>query len=182
MTLSDLASIGSLVSGIAVLVSLIYLNQQTRQGAKHTRALVQQGRVEIARGLLEPLVSSPSLAETYARVSVGDYAVDDAHIIQYFIWLLSIFYHWEDQFFQYRAGLVDENRQTGLILSMKSQFQSPESRAVWKLARGQFSPETQTFIEGVMRQASSDAATSFSATMASSWRAVAAAERSGTSA
>jgi len=44
MTLSDLASIGSLVSGIAVLVSLVYLAQQTRQNSKHTRALIQQGR------------------------------------------------------------------------------------------------------------------------------------------
>jgi hypothetical protein len=35
MTLSDLSSIGSLVSGIAMLVSLIYLAQQTRQNVKH---------------------------------------------------------------------------------------------------------------------------------------------------
>jgi hypothetical protein len=44
MNLSDLAAIGSLVSGIAVLVSLVYLAQQTRQNSKHTRALIQQGR------------------------------------------------------------------------------------------------------------------------------------------
>jgi len=41
MTLSDLASIGSLVSRFAVLVSLIYLAQQTRQNSKHTRALTR---------------------------------------------------------------------------------------------------------------------------------------------
>src|SRR5580765_5709256 len=44
MSLSDLASIGSLVSGLAVLVSLIYLGLQTHQNAKHSRALIQQGR------------------------------------------------------------------------------------------------------------------------------------------
>jgi len=43
MTLSDLASIGSLVSGVAVLVSLLYLNVQVRQAAKHTRAGISHG-------------------------------------------------------------------------------------------------------------------------------------------
>ena len=45
MSLSDLASIGSFVSGIAVLASLIYLSLQVSQNTKHSRALIQQGRV-----------------------------------------------------------------------------------------------------------------------------------------
>jgi hypothetical protein len=44
MTLSDLASIGSLVSGTPVTASLIYLALQTHQDAKHTKALIHQGR------------------------------------------------------------------------------------------------------------------------------------------
>lgn len=43
MSLSDLASLGSFVSGVAVTVSLIYLIIQTRQNVRHTRALIQQG-------------------------------------------------------------------------------------------------------------------------------------------
>ena len=44
MSLSDLASIGSLISGVAVLVSLVYLSLQIRQNARHSQALIQQGR------------------------------------------------------------------------------------------------------------------------------------------
>ena len=55
MSLSDLASIGSLVSGIAVLVSLIYLAQQTWQNAKHTRALIHQARSQQSIDILERL-------------------------------------------------------------------------------------------------------------------------------
>jgi len=44
MSLSDLAAIGSLISGVAVLISLIYLSQQIRQNTKHSRAIIQQGR------------------------------------------------------------------------------------------------------------------------------------------
>jgi hypothetical protein len=46
MTLADLASLGSFVSGIAVLISVIYLALQVRQAAKHQRSLLLQGRTE----------------------------------------------------------------------------------------------------------------------------------------
>ncbi len=51
MTLSDLASLGSFVSGAAVLISLVFLyfqirqvNAQVRQAERNQRALLQQGR------------------------------------------------------------------------------------------------------------------------------------------
>jgi len=44
MTLSELATLGSIVSSLAVAASLIYLGVQTHQAAKHTRALISQGR------------------------------------------------------------------------------------------------------------------------------------------
>ena len=46
MSLTDLASLGSFVSGVAVLISLIYLGIQTRQTSKHTKALILQNRVQ----------------------------------------------------------------------------------------------------------------------------------------
>ena len=46
MTLSDLASIATVVSGVAVLGSLIYLGLQTRQNSKHIRALLWQGAAD----------------------------------------------------------------------------------------------------------------------------------------
>ena len=44
MSLSDLSALGSFVSGIAVLASLIYLILQVRQAERYQKASVQQGR------------------------------------------------------------------------------------------------------------------------------------------
>jgi hypothetical protein len=44
MTLNDFATLSTAISGIAVTVSLIYLAVQTRQNARHTKALLQQGQ------------------------------------------------------------------------------------------------------------------------------------------
>jgi hypothetical protein len=43
MVLSDLASIATAISGLAVTASLIYVGIQTKQNVRHTRALVHQG-------------------------------------------------------------------------------------------------------------------------------------------
>ena len=44
MTLADLASVGALVSGVAVLASLMFLSYQMRQTARHQRSLLLQGQ------------------------------------------------------------------------------------------------------------------------------------------
>jgi len=44
MSLSDLASLGSFVSGLAVLISLIYLAIQVQQAEQNQKAQIQQGR------------------------------------------------------------------------------------------------------------------------------------------
>jgi 3-hydroxyisobutyrate dehydrogenase-like beta-hydroxyacid dehydrogenase len=61
MSLSDLSSIVGVISGLAVLGSLIYLAQQTRQNFKHTRALIFQGTAELALSQFHAL-AEPELA------------------------------------------------------------------------------------------------------------------------
>ena len=73
MTLSDLASIGSLVSGVAVFGSLVLLffqlrqlNQQVRLAEKNQQAAVRQGR--ITRSVdIQLARSDPSRADAYRR-------------------------------------------------------------------------------------------------------------------
>src|SRR5580692_9448655 len=43
MVLSDLASMATAISGLAVTASLIYVGIQTKQNVRHTRALIHQG-------------------------------------------------------------------------------------------------------------------------------------------
>ena len=179
MTLSDLASIGSLVSGVAVLVSLVYLSQQTRQNTKHTRALIQQGRAELARGLLDTMASNPSLAEISTRLVDGDPTVTAAQSAQFCYWVFSHFYLWEDFFFQHENDLIDDTRHTGLTLAIKARFQSPEFRAAWKLAGNQLSPDFQTFMNDLMTEVRVVPGENIDAAFGSTWNSLVAAERSG---
>src|SRR5271166_5699196 len=67
MSLSDLASLGSFVSGVAVLVSLVYLARQVRQAERNQRALAQQMRATRTSDLLVAIAQSGKAA-SFARM------------------------------------------------------------------------------------------------------------------
>jgi hypothetical protein len=61
MSLSDLASLGSFVSGFAVLLSLIYLALQVRQTKRNQQIAIRHSRasriVELQLALADPAVA-----------------------------------------------------------------------------------------------------------------------------
>ena len=105
MTLADLSSLGSLVSALAVAGSLIYLGLQTHQAAKHTRALILQGRVE--RVVNHHLAMAASDLVSAWIVENGD-APTAENIRRRQFWLQGMAYDlsWEDTFAQYDSGLL----------------------------------------------------------------------------
>jgi hypothetical protein len=153
MTLSDLASIGSLVSGMAVLVSLIYMNLQTRQNTKHTMALIQQGRTEGITDWLNALASDPSLLECYLRGTAADPSMNDLEAARYVVLSTARFYSYEDQFYQHQEGLLGEARFAGLLEAAKGSLRSPGSRTSWTLMRATFGTGFRKFMDDIMREA-----------------------------
>ena len=64
MSLSDLASLGSFVSGFAVLISLVYLALQVRQTDRNQRTSIRHSRVSRTVELHLSL-ADPSLADAW---------------------------------------------------------------------------------------------------------------------
>ena len=173
MSLSDLASIGSLVSGVAVLVSLVFLyfqlrqvNTQVLQAEKNQRALMQQGRsarvIETVFHRLEP-----HLQEIVARGGQGDLTLDPTQVSAFVAATSVTFMNWEDSYLQHQAGTSDpaswetDEARMNLFLSM------PAYRAVWRIARAQFSGAYRDFLDGIMQQVTVVAPSDFSG----SWKA-----------
>jgi hypothetical protein len=105
MSLSDLASLGSFVSGLAVLISLIYLAIQVQQAEQNQKAQIQQGRAARLVDLQLRLADSAN-AEIYVRGMNGE-AFEAATDVQRFRGLiLASLYSMEDTFLQHKAGLL----------------------------------------------------------------------------
>jgi hypothetical protein len=172
MTLSDLASIASVISGIAVLGSLIYLAQQTRQNAKHTRALIHQGRAELTGGYFGGIASDPSLTDIIMRGLAGDQTLDDVQAARYVYSYRRTLLSWEDSYLQHREGLVDANRHAGTVTRVRKLFQSPGYRAIWKMERENYETGFRAFMDDLMNEVRPTASSNLGAT----WKSFVAAE------
>jgi hypothetical protein len=127
------------------------MSQQTRQNTKHTKAQIQQGRTEGITDWLNALASDPSLLETYLRGTAGDPSMNDLDAARFVVLSTARFYSYEDQFYQYKEGLLDEVRYAGAVKAAKSSLRYPGSRASWTLMRGTFDTGFQSFMDDIMR-------------------------------
>jgi hypothetical protein len=138
MSLSDLASLGSFASGVAVLVSLGYLALQTRQNVLHTRALIQQGRSAHTGDLLVHLAADASLAELMVRA--GRETLTDAEMVRVTNWYHAMFLNLEDQVHQHERGLIDNARYHSTLAGARDAVRSPGGRVAWKMLGNHFNP------------------------------------------
>src|SRR5215831_7312473 len=107
MSLSDLASLGSFVGGIAVLTSLLYLALQVRQAERNQRAAIQQGRASHLSDLMLN-ASHPDITMGYFKGLRGDPSISLLELRQFRLMFRATLYSWEDAFFQYRDKLLDK--------------------------------------------------------------------------
>jgi hypothetical protein len=149
MSLGDLASIGSFISGLGVLISLIYLGLQVRQAKVHQQGAIRQGRASRIVDLLSGL-ADPALSDACARGNAGDPAISQTQLQQYQFICLAIFYHYEDEYFQHKEGLTNDAAFASFVKSATRVMTIPGLRVLWRAQREDFIPEFVKFIDGLV--------------------------------
>ncbi len=61
MTIQDFGALGELVAAVAVVITLVYLTIQVRQGNNLARAQTRQSMMEQTRAELYKLIDEPSI-------------------------------------------------------------------------------------------------------------------------
>jgi len=155
MTLTDISSIATAISAVAILVSLIFVNIQVRQAEKYQRASIQQGRAartaDIAMRLMDP-----DFAEVHFRCMRGDANITAAELRQFLGYCRASFLGAEDSFFQHEESLLDEKAYVSFISSAKVLLMYPGMRVMWQMTRDWYGPEFTAFMDalasGAVRQ------------------------------
>jgi hypothetical protein len=146
MTLSDLASLGSFVSGVAVLISLIYLALQVRQAEKNQRATIRTERtsrfVAISIGATEP-----SLANALYKALTSAQDIMPTQVLQVSRYAQGIFKSYEDSFDQHRDGLMTESDFRAFINTARGAVRQPGFRVLWKRSRSAYGTEFVDFMD-----------------------------------
>jgi hypothetical protein len=149
MSLSMLASLGSFVSGFAVLISLIYLALQVRQTERNQQISIRHSRatriVELHLALADP-----GMADAWLHGSVGPQEVTQTELSQFINLCRALFFHFEDSFYQREEGLLNDAAFETVVAGARLSARSPGWRAAWKLARPNFGGRFLAFMDGVV--------------------------------
>ena len=152
ITLSELVSIGGILSAISLVISLVFLNLQVRQSEKNQRALIQQGRasrtVDIAIGIM-----NSDFAEIYYRCANGDPGISETQLAQFMGYCRAIFLGAEDSFLQNKQSQLDTLAFVSFTTSLQTIFVSPGVRAMWKMTREWYEPEFAVFMDVIVSEA-----------------------------
>ena len=174
MSLSDLASLGSFVSGLAVLASLIYLTLQIRQAERYQRAIVQQGRAARLSDSQHSLANSAN-ADVFQRGLNGDDDLTLTQLRQYQHLFNAAVVNGEDTFLQHEAGLISDDVFEGFSTLMRTVCAQVGWRVMWRRTRSTRGNGYRKFLDHMVAETPVAAP----ADELANWRADVATERAG---
>lgn len=151
MNFSDLADIGSLINGVAVLASLVYLSLQVRHAQRTQRASMHQARVERVTNVSLKF-AEPELAKVLAKAAGGATDFSSEEVLQLFyvvrIQVLAV----DDAFWQSEAGFLDAPSLETTILTMKRMMANPALRSAWRLIAPQVAHGIRARVEKIVEE------------------------------
>lgn len=147
VTLEQFASIGEIIGGIGVVVSLVYLAIQIRSNTEAERTSTYQSIVSDFGALNNSMASSPELSYMFAQ-GMEDYHQlkpdEQARVSQMFF---QCFHYFENMFYQYRKGYLDEEVWAGWRRLMLTYHSRPGFQTWWKYRRDVYSEPFAHFLE-----------------------------------
>ena len=151
MTLSDLAAIGGFVSGLAVVVTLVFLLLQMRQQTQSLRASMQQGRAaRIGQYSLQR--TEPFLSEAIVRAVSSDLTLNSAMVQAFLAHAVSVFFNLEDVLLQHRSGNIDQANLESELTILRGYLAVPAYRTAWRINRDFTAPDYRDFVDKLMRE------------------------------
>jgi hypothetical protein len=156
MSLSDLASLGSFVNGLAVLISLIYLALQVRQTKRNQQIAIRHTRASRIVEL-QLALADPGVADAWLHGLGRPLEITQTEIGQFINLCRALFFHFEDSFYQRDEGLLNDDAFETVVAGARLSARSPGWRAAWKIARPNFGGRFRDFMDGVVAASATEA-------------------------
>lgn len=78
--------------------------------------------------------------------------MDQVQVSRYFWTYVSVFYTWNDMFYQQRDGLLEGDRFARTARMIEVHLQQPGTRLMWKQIRFSFGTEFQSLMDEIMNR------------------------------
>jgi len=150
MSLSDLAAIGSFISGLAVVFSFLFLALQMRQSNLNQRSLAQGARSARYVEVLSQM-ADPYLSKLMCRSATGDATLDSSEAQSVIRTVGAILMHYEDSYLQFQAGTLDLASWDSDAASLKALLQDPGVRVSWRFVRHYLGGAYRSYVDELLR-------------------------------
>ena len=147
MNLESLAAIAEIVSGIAVLISLVFVIVSIRQNTKSQKVLAVDSLTAAIAAINVPAIESPEIGSAVARATEDwNAASREERAIAHFF-LFSYFKLSENAWYLRQSGVLDQGQWLGWETALRNHYHSPGVKEVWwPNRRNAYSPEFQSFL------------------------------------
>jgi hypothetical protein len=156
MSLSDLASLGSFVSGFAVLISLVFLyfqlrqvTEQVRQAERNQQASIRHSRVSRTVEL-QLTISDPSRSDAWRYGLLGTDEITDTQVGQFLALCRAFYWNLEDTFYQHEQGLLNQDAFETALGGARSLASTVGARAAWRVLRRGYRGRYLAFMDDVV--------------------------------
>lgn len=156
MSLSDFSAIGSFVSGVAVLISLVFLffqlrqiNAQVLQTERNQQAAIRDSR---ATRMVDFFMRSTEvlLVDSVSKCGRGDSDIADTQIAQFRAYTVARLYNAEAAFNEYKLGLLDEVVFVSIDRGLRASLALPGAHAMYSRYRQLFGDEFVAHIDNIV--------------------------------
>ncbi len=133
MSLADLASLGSFISGIAVLISLLFVGFQMRQNTLAIRAAASQAHAANFQQVLTPIIDNAEVAQIWKTGLQDIRALTEEQRVRFIVLVSGNFRFFETAHIQWRRGQLDKAHWEDLEPFIRQFAQQPGIRTYWQV-------------------------------------------------
>jgi hypothetical protein len=157
MNWDAIGAIAELLGAIGVIASLVYLATQIRQSreqmSQNTQALragtYQQFRHEIYEAL-HGYMKVPGFSQTVLSGRADFHQLDDEEALVFRFWVAGLMGGYDNAYYQYRMGLLDEERWQTQRAAVVSFLASPGIAQLWRASQLNVSLEFVALVEEIL--------------------------------
>ena len=152
MNWDAVGAVAELLGALGVIASLLYVGLQIRENSRVVQASTSQAVADSAQARLLAVAQSLSLASTLAKLAEAPAELSPAELLQANYLRTASFKGFENQFFQFRRGLLTEDTWRGYQFFLLANLRAPDVRQWWGQARAGFDPAFRDHVEALLAQ------------------------------
>ena len=163
MNWDAIGAIAELLGAVGVIASLVYLATQIRQSreqmSQNTRVMRASAYQHFFGNLNETilkLADSPEW-ESAVRLGLADFAcLGEEDAFRFNLWMAGVVHAFENAHYQYRVGMLDEERWQKHYADVRAFFERPGVVQWWRTTPPHLSPEFVALVEEILGEEPDD--------------------------